>query len=217
MSSIYNKLNSAILSSLVEVCVTHPIDYYKTLKQKGIRNSFEIWRVYPYKGVVTRFIGVVPMRGLYWSSIEYMRENRYPNYVIPFLTSTIQMTVDYPIEQMKINKMMGRRAFHMPSGMNIMSGFTSHYIRNILFTYGFFYGDLFFGSPFVGGIIGSLISHPFDTLKTFYQSENRIDRLTFDILYRGSFYRTVISMLSLGVGWSVYRSVQDMQKSLFDK
>lgn len=215
-NSIYQKINSSIVSSFVEVCVTHPIDYYKTLKQKNVGRPFELWKKMPYKGFISRFIGVVPMRTLYWGTIEYLKYNKYPNYMIPLLTASSQIVVDYPIEQMKVNQMNGRNMCYIPSRSNVFSGFLAHYVRNILFTCGFFYGDLMVGSPFIGGAIGSLISHPFDTLKTIYQSDNKLGEVNMRMLYRGAMYRNMISMISLGVGWNVYRFVQDKQK-LFDK
>ena len=77
----FNRINASIISGIIEVGATHPIDYMKTLFQKNESkiNTSQIknYMKTPYKGVGSRLIGVVPMRILFWNSLDYFKSKGY--------------------------------------------------------------------------------------------------------------------------------------------
>ena len=73
-----NRFLAGGLSGLVEVLVTHPIDYLKIKKQeyKQMGKEFNVLSVKPYKlytGLVPRLIGVAPMRVIFWGTQDSTR------------------------------------------------------------------------------------------------------------------------------------------------
>ena len=101
-------LNASIVSAITEVIATHPIDYVKTVMQNNSKNlkydEIKSLLKTPYKGVSSRLIGIVPMRVLFWNSLEYFKNKGFNPYHSAIFTSLIQTTVDYPIEQIKTQK-----------------------------------------------------------------------------------------------------------------
>lgn len=202
MENIYYSSAAAI----TELVLTHPLDYYKLLKQNNVKNAIKYVKSNPYKGVSTRLIGILPMRISFWSSLEYMKENKINSFLIPFITSSVQTIFDIPIEQLKTNLMNKKKYNYIPN--NFWKGIFFHYQRNIIFTYGFYFGSNFFENPFIGGLtgglIGSIISHPFDSMKTFYQSGFTNPKITNKFLFRGIIPRTSISIISMSVGYGSF-------------
>lgn len=204
---------SSFISSIAEIIVTYPIDYTKTMIQN---KSFTLENMKtPYKGVVTRFMGVLPMRLVYWSSIEYSKNIGVNPYIIPLIASSSQTLIDYPTEQIKVNIINGRPYTYLPESP--MKAFMYNYIRNIIFTYGLFVGIDHLHNPYIGGLLGSIISHPFDCQKTYYQS-NQCYKKDYKFYIRGIIPRSIISLLSMGIGWNVFKYVKDnINLSSFDK
>lgn len=202
MENIYYSSAAAI----TELIFTHPIDYYKTLKQNNIKNVKNIILNNPYRGVSSRLIGILPMRISFWTSLDYLKNNKYNPLIIPLLTSTIQTIFDIPIEQLKINLMNRKKYNYIPK--NFLKGGMFHYQRNILFTYGFYFGTNYIDNPFIGGLtgglIGATISHPLDSLKTFYQSGNNNPKISKEFLLRGIIPRTSISIISMSIGYGSF-------------
>jgi len=196
------------IAALAELITTHPIDYYKTLKQNKISNIKKYILRNPYKGLTSRLIGILPMRITFWSTLDYLKSNKYSTYYIPLIVSTAQTILDVPIEQSKINQMNNMKMLYIPK--NFWKGVLFHYQRNILFAYGFYSGGLLFkDNPYaaglVGGLIGSLISHPFDCLKTYYQSSgNNLVNLKGDFFIRGIIPRTLQSTISMSIGYGTF-------------
>lgn len=193
-------------SAISELVFTHPLDYYKTMKQNNIKNIFNIIKKNPYKGVSSRLIGIVPMRISFWSTMDYLKKKQYNPIIIPLVTSTIQTILDVPIEQAKTNLMNRKKITFIPKYW--IKGSINHYARNILFTYGFFFSTLNIDNPLVaglfGGMFGSIISQPFDSLKTFYQSGKSKPQINLPFLFRGVIPRTSVSFISMGVGFSTF-------------
>lgn len=71
-----NKYIAGGLSGIVEVLITHPLDYIKIKKQEYIQNKIPINNFYKtiyngniwnfYTGIISRLIGIVPMRVVFW-------------------------------------------------------------------------------------------------------------------------------------------------------
>ena len=67
-----NKYRSAIISSIVEVSVVHPLDVYKILYQNNKNYKFMDYIFknirFKYRGFVSRALGIIPMRTTFWIS-----------------------------------------------------------------------------------------------------------------------------------------------------
>ena len=177
--SFENRVKSSAVSGVLEIIATHPLDYGKTLLQSNTKNiTFKEFISNPYKGFGSRIIGIVPMRILFWNSINYFKEIGYNPILAGLCTAVVQTSVDYPIEQIKIQRMIHNNhsilaAFTQP---NLLKGYTLTLSRNIGFAVllnccidghdgSYYHGAL-------GGFIGSVITHPIDSLKTWYQAGN---------------------------------------------
>jgi len=172
------------LSGLVEVGITHPFDTYKTRAQV---NSSMPWK--PYAGVVPRLLGVVPMRILFWGSIGSMKDEN--PILTGAVTGTIQTLLDAPIENAKIGSVL-----HVET--RPFRGFIPHCARNIgfaccvasTFAYGF--------AP-LGALLGTILTHPLDTIKTGVQSG-----LKRSSVWTGVIPRTTQSVVAMTVGQLIY-------------
>lgn len=199
------------MSAITELIFTHPIDYYKILKQNNTHDIKNIIRKNPYKGISIKLIGILPMRISFWSSLDYLKNHNYSPIIIPLITSTIQTIFDIPAEQLKINLIKNKKLNSIPPGL--LKGALFHYKRNIFFTYGFYYGKTlsdnyisnnYFIAGILGGMIGSIISHPFDCLKTFYQSGSTKLIINKQFIFNGIIPRTSISIISMSTGYTSF-------------
>ena len=216
--SIY--LNASVISAITEVVTTHPIDYLKTviqnnphkLKFSEIKESLKT----PYKGVSSRLIGIVPMRVIFWNSLDYFKRKGLNAYNAAILTSIIQTSVDYPIEQVKTQKIINNNKFtNSFKNIKISHALSTHLIRNMGFAVcvnsiiqkdpnSFYYGAF-------GGFLGSLITQPLDSLKTWYQSGYHKFPVhwKFSDYMRGWQYRCGVSLIGMNVGWIIYHRLKD--------
>lgn len=215
--SLENRLKSSALSGVLEILATHPLDYGKTILQNNVNNvTFKEFLAQPYKGFTSRLAGIVPMRVLFWNSITYFREVGFNPILAGLCTAVVQTTVDYPIEQVKIQKMIHnnhcvRSAFSQP---NLMKGFSLTLSRNVGFAVilnccidgqdGSFYHGA------VGGFVGSVLTHPIDSLKTWYQAGNTSYPSHWSVANycRGWHLRAGISLVSMNIGWIVFSKMQ---------
>jgi hypothetical protein len=198
-----DKFQSAFISGLIELVVTHPIDYYKNLYQKQIANPINIIIKNPFVGLSPKIIGVIPMRLTFWITLDYCKSNHYSPYLIPLITSSLQTLIDYPLEQRKMN------IIFKPQKLNYLKAFLPHYSRNLIFAYGFYNTTTRIENPFLGGalggLIGSVISQPLDGLKTHYQSGNSTyPKWLIKDYYRGTVSRAIICLLSMSIGYGVF-------------
>lgn len=198
-----NNIVAASLSSLMEVVTTHPLDYAKTLKQN---NSFNIknFMKNPYEGIYSRVVGIIPLRIVYWNSISYFSNKGYSSVSTGILTSFIQTIIDYPIEQKKINNMLNSRVIFNPIGYSML--LTRNTIFAVCFTLSVnnIEDNRYNGA--VGGLLGSILSHPIDTLKTYYQAGNNRwpKEWEFKNYMRGWHYRCMVSLIGMNVGYYTY-------------
>jgi|AntAceMinimDraft_5_1070358.scaffolds.fasta_scaffold02291_12 hypothetical protein len=208
-------LKASAISAIIEVIVTHPIDYIKTVIQNNNKklnfNEIQILLKTPYKGVISRLYGIVPMRILFWNSLEYFKNKNYNSYQSALFTSFIQTTVDYPIEQIKTQKIINNcNSLQAFNNIKMECAISTHLIRNIGFAVcvnSMIQKDpnsLYYGA--IGGFVGSIITHPFDSLKTWYQSGNKYYPMHWNInnYIKGITYRCSISLISMNVGWIIY-------------
>jgi len=210
------KLGASVASGIGELIITYPIDYLKTIRQS--EKPLGIFYSNPYRGVSSRFFGLVPMRIIFWNSLYHCNNEGYSNLKTAAITSSIQTLLDYPIEQIKIQKMIHnnrpiRECFKINT---VIPGFTATITRN----FGFLYilnaiissnenkeNKILYGAA--GGLCGSLATHPVDTLKTHFQHNETYSFPKFTIrqYFNGAIYRGSISLISIGIGWGVYNAI----------
>lgn len=207
--TIEKKIKASLISSFIEVGVTHPIDYLKTLKQDN-KYSFNKFLKNPYNGVSSRLIGVAPMRLVYWNSISFFKEKNYSSLKTGIYASSLQTILDYPIEQIKIRRML--QSNNIFKNTNHFLGFITLLSRNIGFcitfvsSINYFENDYYSGA--IGGLTGAFITQPFDSLKTHYQSGKKtFPKWKFKQYMVGWQHRCIISMLSMNIGWLIYNNL----------
>lgn len=214
-----NQFYCSIISSVIEVFITHPLDVLKTKCQ--IDNNFNIKTFYnlelkeKYRGLQTRIFGIVPIRSIFLYSQDYYKKTIdinnifFKDFLVIINSSFYQTIVDTPVEIAKINKI---------NNLNIpiysYKGFIPHYMRNTIFMACVYqikklsknnYDILFYGA--VGGLIGSYLSHPFDTLKTFQQT-NINKKMTIKNAFIGANIRAFMGFINMGVSLFVYENLK---------
>jgi hypothetical protein len=196
-----------------------------------------------YSGILPRLVGIIPMRLMYWStmtiSTEYTNNNnklfndKLNNYfnedvskllihMTPgIITGFIQSLIDNPIEVAKIKLMTGTSEVKINK---LYQGFGYLLARNIIFAVPVAYSVKTYGKEnsflagAIGGIIGSIISHPFDVLKTERQRNqinDNIKKITMrhllinnpKSLFSGLLMRTSLSFINMGIGFSVFNFI----------
>ena len=134
------------------------------------------------------------------------------------LTSLIQITIDYPVEQIKTQKMIHNCNFiESFKNVKILPSCSTHLIRNIGFTICLNQAiqmdpnSLY--SAAIGGFIGSVITHPLDSLKTWYQAGNQHFPVHWNVktFMTGWHYRCCVSFLSMNVGWIVFNGIKNLE------
>ena len=208
---------ASIISAVTEVMITHPIDYVKTV----IQNSSEKQNIKkliktPYKGVSSRLVGIVPMRLLFWNSIDYFNSKGLTPIQAGVATSIVQTSIDYPIELIKTQKINNNKAWiESFRGIKLIPSVTSHLLRNMgfaVFVNGIIQKNpdsLYYGA--IGGLTGSLITQPLDSLKTWYQSGNKTypKNWKFNDYMKGGSHRCLVSLLSMNIGWVIYHRLKE--------
>lgn len=230
-----NLIFASVISAIVEVSVTHPLDRIKTGMQEATLKQYKsnkflyiTKKIYTndkfYRGFYPRLLGIIPMRTVYWNTMNYTRkitENRssYIKYMAPGIVAGFTQTlVDCPIEIYKIN-MMTKLPNKLVNFLNPYQGFIACVSRNMLFAIPVSIGTIKYGkdypflSGFIGGMIGSIISHPFDVIKTekqrYKQNETKLDLIKFIKenplkLYNGVGIRTMMGCINMGIGFYIY-------------
>ena len=205
---------------------------YKTKKLNGF-----------YLGILPRLVGIVPMRLMYWSSMtissDYVIHNKshlennlnkyMPNSIskltinlIPgFITGFLQSIIDNPIEVAKIKLMSGSSDIKIN---NLYQGFGYLLGRNILFAIPVAYSVKTYGKEngflagAIGGLVGSIISHPLDVIKTERQRHKannkptHVKKITLvklalenpSSLMTGLIMRCSLSFINMGVGFVIF-------------
>jgi hypothetical protein len=220
-----NPFYSSIVSSLVEVVTTHPLDVLKTKHQIDKSFNFKsLWNMpfkQKYAGFSKRFLGVVPIRSTFLFSQDFIKDRIKTNNTIVkdlsviFGASLCQTLADTPIEISKINTINN-------SNINVFSyrGFLPHYTRNLIFMAGVYeakklstnnYNVAIYGA--IGGFVGSYLSHPFDTLKTFKQSGSN-QKLTMENAFRGVHVRATMGFINMLISLFIYENLKNMNISL---
>lgn len=207
-----NLVLPSLVSSLLEVTITQPLDVIKTYKQADKLNQLDYKLSNLYKGFVPRALGNIPSRTVFLFSQEYFKgytSDRYKPIVVPIMSGFCQTLVDTPVEVLKINQMFDQR------NKNYYSGFLPHCIRNIIFVgfvfnfkeYGKRHDSITISSAYgaVGGLLGCYMSHPFDTMKTIRQSRvTSIPLNSISDYMRGSHIRAGMGFINMFISLSIF-------------
>lgn len=203
-----NNIMAAGISSIIEVVTTHPLDYAKTLKQN---NSFSVKHFIrnPYEGIYSRIIGIIPLRIVYWNSINYFSNKGFNSINTGLLTSFFQTMIDYPMEQKKINMMLSSKVYFNPIGYSMLLARNSIFAVAFTCSINMIDDNRYNGA--VGGLLGSILSHPIDSLKTYYQvGNNRWPKhWKLNNYMNGLFYRCGVSIIGMNVGYYSYNHIID--------
>jgi len=215
-------LYHALISSIIETTITHPIDVIKIHKQtsKPILYKFNTL----YSGYIPRSIGNIPSRTIFLFSQDYLHKyfnnknhqvnKNIQSILIPFIAGFSQTLVDTPVEVLKMNQIMKIK------NNSLYKGFIPHFYRNFIFVlcvYNFKQlsnnkhlqylqssstQTALFGA--VGGFVGSYISHPLDTIKTCIQTNRNYDNFTIKDFFKGCHLRSGMCMLNMFISLYVF-------------
>lgn len=212
-----NLVFPSLVSSVLEVTITQPLDVIKTYKQANKLHNLDYRLSNLYKGFIPRAIGNIPSRTVFLFSQDYFKElttEKYRPIIVPLMSGFCQTLVDTPVEILKINRIFGIQ------NRNYYSGFVPHCIRNIIFVafvfnfkeYGKRYDSITISSTYgaVGGLLGCYISHPFDTMKTIKQSKITNTKLAGIKDYmRGSHIRAGMGFINMFISLSIFELLKD--------
>lgn len=195
-----NKFIAGGLSGIVEVIITHPIDFLKIKSQeykqlnKPFNNFYKDinkngFRGY-YSGIIPRLCGIIPMRLTFWGVQDNTKllldqnkiNTKYNFLIIAFTGGFFQTIIDNQIEILKIGQMTNISKLQLINSLIRFKGFNTSLTRNIGFTscvsyYCFNNKDntsqyeKILNSAF-GGVLGSIITQPIDYVKTQKQRCN---------------------------------------------
>ena len=207
-----NLVLPSLVSSVLEVTITQPLDVIKTYKQANKLHQLDYRLSNLYKGFLPRALGNIPSRTVFLFSQDYFKQytsDKYRPIVVPLISGFCQTLVDTPVEVLKINQIFGQQ------NRNYYSGFVPHCIRNIIFVgfvfnfkeYGKRYDSITISSAYgaVGGLLGCYISHPFDTIKTIKQSNATSTKLVGIKEYmRGSHIRAGMGFINMFISLSIF-------------
>lgn len=239
MNNHYKTYISGGLSGIVEIFFIHPIEYYKTIKQTNptpINFNQFVFETYRknnifgfYKGFYPRLVGIIPMRTMFWGSL-FTAENKlnklgYDRKHIPLLSGLFggfnQTLIDCPIESLKTKMMVKSDKVQLN-----FNGMIPNMARNIGFAICFMYGkrniniginnkftnDIVVGS--ISGVSASVITQPFDYLKTqkqYYGNKKTllsiIKNTNLRTFYSGGLSRAIITCLSMSIGLPVFNYI----------
>jgi hypothetical protein len=216
-------LYPALVSSIIESTITHPIDVIKIHKQTSqpILYTFKTL----YSGYIPRALGNIPSRTIFLFSQDYLhtyfnckkqnevsKKSQY--IIIPLLAGFSQTLIDTPVEVLKMNQVMNvKNTF-------LYKGFLPHFYRNFIFVmcvYNFkqvatrfecnsvgsnYLNTALYGA--MGGVVGSYISHPLDTIKTCIQSNRPYQHFELKDYYKGCHLRAGMCMINMFVSLYVF-------------
>lgn len=227
----------ASFSGIVEVTATQWIDVIKVKMQQlsltghnasfsnAVRTIYRNGLLSFYAGYLPRLCGIVPMRCVYWGTMNTMNElmkdsNHFAKILLaPLVVGLVQTCVDNPIEVLKIRQITGGKlAFN-----SLTNGFTATLCRNMLFALPVSYSIRTYGTenPFlagaIGGVVGSIISQPLDVAKTELQryKTSGHPHSTFSVLKTiysisprnlmvGAVMRSTLGFCNMGIGYCVF-------------
>lgn len=237
---------SAGLSGVIEVLSTHWIDRIKTKTQElvltgsSVNFSGTIKNIYStsgitgfYTGIVPRLVGIIPMRMTYWTTMIKMNglvENQnlmIKSFAPGLIAGFAQTLLDNPIEMLKTQLMTNNKVKKLFNVRTLYKGFVATLVRNQIFAIivaisisGCENKTNKFWAGACGGFIGSILSQPFDVIKTEIQRSNSTSTSITDILRRvgkfplklwsGGTTRCSMAFLNMGIGFYALGHIQKL-------
>lgn len=234
---IYNTFICASIAGIVEVITSHPFDVVKTKLQQNTfpknRKGILDLKMY-YRGFIPRILGVIPMRGVYWTSQHYYNLHLNGLEVFPeksrylisgVLAGATQTLVDSPVEYIKIMAINQSKANFFSSYRALYYGFWFNLYRNSIFAatvnFSIYYPEKYQPYyPAIGGLVGSIVSQPLDYLKTHQQAGNIKGFRDFcknfkkhqKYIMRGTLPRATLGFINMGIGGTVFYYLTDYLK-----
>ena len=211
----------SLISSLIEVSITHPIDVIKIHKQTKTPIIYNFKNL--YNGFIPRAMGNIPSRSCFLFSQDYLKiylnSTNYQHIIffqpllIPIGSGIIQTLVDTPVENKKMNNIMN-------INNKIYRGFIPHLGRNIFFlipVYNFREYSKYQNNNIlsysihgsIGGVLGSYISHPLDTIKTLMQTNKNYKNLKFTDYFIGCNIRASMSVINMFISLYIYELIKN--------
>lgn len=233
------------ISGIIEISLIHPIEYFKTLKQykkndtnffNFIRNTYNSGGIKSlYYGYLPRLVGVIPMRTIFWGTMYASDKQLKNNEIDPFykyclsgiLVGSIQTIIDCPIESLKTQMMISNNSSYKIN----FNGFMPNLLRNIGFAaifnvskntikdkYLYTRKNIILDNIFIGcisGIVASVLTQPFDYVKTKMQ-ENKIVKVPMrkivyltlknkpTLFFSGTVSRCSITCISMSIGLYIF-------------
>ena len=210
-----NNIYKYFIVGSTEVMLTHPIEYirtqyqyYKTINNIHFNSHKYINSLYP------RILTVVPMRIVFWKSLNFHKLNNKSFLQTVFVTSKLQTILDFPSEQIKVRTILNhnisiRNCF---TGNFLIHGYLYNYFRNYIFLFnllGFTYQNNNFYNIILGTTLGIYFSHPFDNIKTIYQNDKQFlfKNIKLQFLFKGVSFRCINSIIAMLCGIKLFNFI----------
>jgi len=224
MDDLKYNIIAGSLSGLCEVLITHPLDYLKTLLQYNNNNRISCKTYNFYRGITPRIFGVVPMRTIFWTTLESSK------YYLPdtikdadrlilsgLFAGIAQSIIDIPIENMKIQRMIRHKRL---CDINLYNGSSVTITRNVGFAIilnlflhiGNDHNDksIDFFRAGIGAVIASIITQPLDYFKTQIQSNKKVYDIRPKALFSGYLSRASMSFINMSIGYTVFSTINNL-------
>uniref|UniRef100_A0A6C0EBI5 Mitochondrial carrier protein n=1 Tax=viral metagenome TaxID=1070528 RepID=A0A6C0EBI5_9ZZZZ len=219
------KIQDAVLTNPL-----HKPKLYDIIKQTIKTNGF----IGFYRGYLPRITGVIPMRMTYWGTMSYIdhhivniNDKLIKSYFVGVIVGSAQTLIDNPIEVLKIRMMTNNRVTFAETLKCLKPrGFIANLARNIQFAsmvnlmmnYKNDNPIYNFGICAIGGLLGSLTSQPFDTMKTEKQrfhcdtkTKSYLEMIKFSpkTLWAGGLLRASLGFVNMGIGGMTFIFICD--------
>ncbi len=231
MEQLKYNIFSGSISGLCEVIATHPLDLLKTKAQYTKNTKLSHFKQL-YKGIRPRLYGVIPMRTVFWSSIEtsnYLLEtfnihDTYRLLVAGAVAGIAQSVIDIPIENVKIQNIT-RNVYDFKK-INLYRGSLITISRNVGFA---IILNIFihtnndhsnkkidFCRAGLGAVVGSILTHPMDYIKTQIQSDTYpttwsvVKNTKINKYGAGCLSRASMGFINMGIGYTIFSSINDI-------
>ncbi len=172
------------------------------------------------------------MRLVYWGSLQTTTDivkgqHKSIEYIVPgIIAGSLQSIVDGPIESMKVKIMTGAKSVKLNQ---MYDGFSPLLKRNVIFAIPVGISTKYYGTKYpilagaLGGFIGSIISQPYDVIKTEMQRHKKeINTKTeleiFREIYKsnpkqllsGVTMRTTMGCINMGIGFFMLDHIYEL-------
>ena len=186
-------------AALAEVICTQPLDTAKVRMQTG--HSLRAPASWMWQGTGIRAAGIIQVRIVFWSTMDVMMEQGLHPALAGGIAGCAQTVVDTPVEAAKISRMTGGAPINLRT---MWRGASWTLSRNAAFAATVCAGrsstDTVWGAP-AGAIVGAVITHPLDTLKSRAQASTA---LSSGSLWSGLLPRCAVVAMAMLVGSAVF-------------